>query len=137
VFRLTHYADHQFGAHAHGVGAVVVIAAFAFETWYMLFGLSMLRNYFRQHVFNHDFHVSQWGLICPFVAYAVLGSLFYKNFASNPLVVGIVLTTATAAIVLFAILAVKQMRCLRARGMADGHDCPAQSISTQIETAAS
>jgi hypothetical protein len=137
AFRLTHYADHQFGAHAHGIGAVVVTAAFAFETWYMLFGLSMLRKYFSQHVFDHDFHVSQWGLICPFVAYAVLGSFFYKIFLPNPVILGIVLATGASAIVLFSILAVKQLRCLRARGMADGHDCPAQSISAQTERVAS
>ena len=135
-FRLTHYMDHQFGAHLHWLGQVIVVAAFAFEVWYMLFGLSMLKNYFKNHFFNSEFHVSQWGLICPFVAFAVLGAFFYKNFVPNPVSYAVILLAMLTSVVAYIMLFKKSAICAAITRKVKGHDCsdslipkPAQSSS--------
>jgi len=59
---------------------VVVSVGFAFMTWYLFMGFVLLRNYLREHLFtSKNFDESQWGLICPMVAYAVLSTFLYKH----------------------------------------------------------
>ncbi|MBN2718165.1 MAG: hypothetical protein JXX14_20135 [Deltaproteobacteria bacterium] len=122
-FRLTHYMDHQFGTHLHWLGQVIVVVSFAFEVWYMLFGLSMLKTYFKNHFFNHEFHVSQWGLICPFVAFAVLGSFFYSSFVPNPVTYAVILMAMLAAVVSYFMLFKKSAICAAITKKVKGHDC--------------
>jgi len=113
AFRLIHYMEHQHGAHIHWLGQAVVILSFAFEIWYMAFGIAMLKDYFKNHFFNKEFHVTQWGLICPFVATSVLGSFFYKVFVPNPISYGLVLVSMIVAITAFSMLMAKSLKCSR------------------------
>ena len=133
-FRMTHYMDHQFGAHLHWLGQVIVVLAFAFEVWYMVFGLSMLKDYFKQHFFNKEFHVSQWGLICPFVAFAVLGSFFFKNFVQNPVSYGVILLAMAASIAAYFTLFKKSAICAAVTRKVKGHDCSDSLIPQQGES---
>lgn len=110
-FRMGHYFEHHWQAHAGVYFAIVITTAFAFETWYMLFGLSLLRNYIKKHFFKKEFYVTQWGLICPFVAYAVLAGFLYNAFIPNPLTYGVVVVTMAFAVVLFGILMYRQLTC--------------------------
>ncbi|MBN2529739.1 MAG: hypothetical protein JXR76_25335 [Deltaproteobacteria bacterium] len=135
-FRLTHYMDHQFATHLHWLGQTIVVLSFAFQVWYMLFGLSMLRSYFRQHFFNREFHVSQWGLICPFVAFAVLGAFFYKNFVPNPVTYIVVLLAAATSVLAYAVLFKKSAICSAITKKVKGHDCSDSLIPNAIPNAA-
>lgn len=110
LFRFGHYLEHQHGAEMGPYFLMVMTAAFAFETWYMLFGLSLLKNYFKKH-FSKEFYVSQWGLVCPVVAYAVLGSFVYKIFLQNAGLYWLVIAVMWASILLFLTLIIKQCRC--------------------------
>ncbi len=110
MFRFGHYLEHQ---HAFEMGAyylIVMTVAFAFETWYLLFGLSLLKNYLKKH-FSKEFYVSQWGLVCPVVAYAVLGSFVHKLFVQNQGLYWLIIATMTVSILLFFTLLWKQCRC--------------------------
>ena len=109
-FRIGHYLEHNFGAHFQAYFMLIVTIAFAFETWYMLFGLSLLKNYFKNDFFK-EFHVSQWGLVCPLVAYAVLGSFVYNTFVQSSLFYYGILIVMLITIVLFFSLLIKHMRC--------------------------
>ena len=72
----------------------------------------MLKDYFKKHFFRKEFYVSQWGLICPVVAYAVLGSFVYKVFVQSPILYLTILVTATMSVLLFFMLLVKHGKCL-------------------------
>lgn len=133
-FRLTHYMNHQFGMHLHWLGQVIVVVAFAFEVWYMLFGLSMLRGYFRNHFFNREFHISQWGLICPFVAFSVLGAFFYRNFVPNPVTYGVVLIAAAASVIAYGMLFKKSANCATLTRKIKGHDCSDSLVPTSASS---
>jgi len=111
AFRLGHYFEHQFGAHLHIYFTVVILTAFAFESWYMMFGLSLLSDYFRKHFFSREFYISQWGLVCPFVAYAVLSAFVYSVFINSVVFYVLVITAAGVSIALFAILIRRQLAC--------------------------
>ena len=110
AFRFGHYLEHYFDAHLAGYFMVVTTLAFAFETWYMLFGFSLLTDYFRKY-FHQEFHVTQWGLVCPLVAYTVLGSFVYKFFVQSSILYTVILTTFTLTVILFFTLLYKQMQC--------------------------
>ncbi len=110
MFRFGHYLEHQHGFEMGPYFLIVMTAAFAFETWYLLFGLSLLKDYFKKH-FHKEYYVSQWGLVCPVVAYAVLGSFVHKVFISNDALYVLVLATMIAAITLFFTLLKKQCSC--------------------------
>lgn len=109
-YRLAHYFAKHHEAHAHIYEQVTMTAAWAFETWYMLFGLVLLADYFRKY-FNKDFTVSQWGLVCPFVAYAVLGSFVYSLFLPYDFMFYFIVLVVVVTILLFINLLVKQLSC--------------------------
>ncbi|MBT4334363.1 hypothetical protein HOD61_00935 [archaeon] len=111
AFRIGHYLEHNFAMQMGPYYLLVMTLAFAFETWYMLFGLSLLKDYFTKYFFKKEFYVSQWGLVCPVVAYAVLGSFVYKVFVPSVLLYLTILGTTLVAILLFIILFIRQGRC--------------------------
>ncbi len=110
AFRVGHYLERQFDAHLSIYFMLVVVIPFAFQLWYMAFGLYLLKEYFNDN-FRKEFHVSQWGLVCPFVAMAVLSSFVYMLFIPHAilfwLISGLLFFTA------FLILGLlrRQLRC--------------------------
>ena len=111
-FRIGHYLEHHHGAHLHNYFMIIMITALAFETWYMMFGLALLRDYFKKYFFD-EFNVSQWGLICPFVAYSVLSAFTYSIFFKNIFFYFLSLTALSIAVILFFMLLYKQLACQR------------------------
>ena len=111
AFRIGHYLENNFAMHMGPYFLLVMTIAFAFETWYLLFGLTLLKDYFTKYFFKKEFYVSQWGLVCPIVAYAVLGSFVYKVFVPNALLYLTILGTTLVAVLLFIILFIRQARC--------------------------
>ncbi|MCF7855948.1 hypothetical protein K9N08_00080 [Candidatus Gracilibacteria bacterium] len=111
AFRLGHWLEKFHAAELGNYFKIVMTTAFAFETWYLFFGFVLLADYFRRHFFR-EYHVSQWGLVCPLVAYAVLGSFVYKVFAPI-LLTKIVILTTTAVVVLLFFFLLKKMFCCR------------------------
>ncbi len=111
LFRFAHYANHQHGLDMSVFTFVIMSLFFAFETWYMLFGLALLLDYLKNHFFSGEFYVTQWGFVCPVVAYSVLASFMYKVFAASIFFYGIALFFATLAVVLFFVLLNRQRGC--------------------------
>ena len=109
-FRIGHYLEHHYGAHLQNYFMMIVVVALAFETWYMAFGLVMLKDYFKKY-FHEEFHVSQWGLVCPFVAYSVLSAFVYKEFVQNAFFYVLPLIVLAFTVTLFFVLLYKQMLC--------------------------
>lgn len=111
LFRFGHYLEHQFGAHLDAYFIIVVGGLFAFETWYMLFGMMLLIDYFKKDFFKKEYYVTQWGLICPFVAYAVLASFTYHSFLNSFIFYGLSLIFMGISIILFFNLLFRYMKC--------------------------
>lgn len=105
LFRLGHYFEHQFHFHLDAFFTIVVVAPFAFQTWYFLFGLSMLKDYFKKDIFKREYYVSLWAFICPFVGYAVLGSFVYKFFSQSGFVLAAVFVSLLLAVIFYAFVA--------------------------------
>ena len=112
AFRIGHYLHNHFNVQLDAYYMIVMVTAFAFETWYMVFGLSLLQDYFKKH-FKKEFHVSQWGLICPFVAYVVLGSFVYNLFWSNVVMFWFLLLVTSFMTILFLGLLKKNYSCVK------------------------
>ncbi|PIE48034.1 MAG: hypothetical protein CSA42_00820 [Gammaproteobacteria bacterium] len=111
AFRFGHYLEHQHGAHLDSYFAIVTAISFAIETWYLLFGLLLLKNYFKKDYFHQEYYVTQWGLICPIVAYSVLASFTYKAFMPSFIFYGLAITFMLVAIVFFFDLISRYLRC--------------------------
>lgn len=114
IFRLGHYLEHHYNAHLGSFFMVVMTTAFAFQLWYMMFGLSLLSDYFKKH-FKKEFHITQWGLVCPFVALAVLGSFVYATFSSNIVLFVFIVALIYFTSMLYFVLLAKQFQCARAK----------------------
>jgi len=112
AFRLGHFLEHHHGFELGAYYYLVVGAAFAFEVWYMLFGLSLLWDYFKKDHFR-DFYVSQWGFICPLVAFVVLGSFVHKLVLTSPWLYGVFVLTIMVTIILYLELLIKHFKCSR------------------------
>jgi hypothetical protein len=112
AFRFGHYLESHQGFELGAYFYLVMGVAFAFEVWYLLFGLSLLRDYFRKNHFR-DFYVTQWGFICPMVAFVVLGGFVHKIVASSPILYGILAITLVATILLYFELLTKHIKCAR------------------------
>jgi len=111
LFRFGHYLNHQHGIDAQAFSLVSVALFFAFETWFMLFGVALLSDYLKKHFFKGEFYVTQWGFICPVVAYAVLASFMFKVFAASLFFYGIVIVFTALVVALFFMLLYRQSRC--------------------------
>jgi hypothetical protein len=90
-YRYSHYLHNQLGMHAESFGAIMVILFWAFQAWYLFFGIIFLKHYLANDFLKKEYYVSQWALVCPFVGFAVLGA-----FASN--VMGGVTIASTMAV---------------------------------------
>jgi hypothetical protein len=111
AFRLGHYLEHNFQFDLGPFFLLVIGIAFAFETWYLLFGISLLKEYFKKHFTREEFYLSQWGLVCPFVAYAVLASFAFGAFLPSVFFIAAMAFGLVASIALFWILFVRQLKC--------------------------
>lgn len=110
AFRFGHFLEHH---HEFTMGSffyIIMGFSFAFEIWYLLFGLSLLKDYFKKHHFN-EFYVTQWGFICPLVAFVVLGSFAYNVVLQSKILYGIFVLTIIVTIILYIELLIKHIRC--------------------------
>lgn len=125
-FRLAHYLHHYFHFQTELLAFAVITVSFAFQTWYLWFGLALLKDYFRKNFFKNEFYMSQWGLVCPFVSYAVLGSFVYKVFLPSPIIYGMILISMLVAITFFFLLLWRHVKCReRTRRTAGAISCQA------------
>ena len=111
-FRLGHFAEHVM--HAKNIAVLMkfgMVTAFAFEVWYFWFGLVMLKDYWREYFKNH-FHVSQWGLICPFVGFTALGGFVFKLFAPYTAFQYFIFGNLIFVAILYLVLLKRQTKCL-------------------------
>jgi len=94
MLRYGYYFQHKFDTQLPSAAfAFIVSAGFGLMTWYMLLGLFMLRSYLKNYLFNTKyFDESQWGLICPMVAYAVLSTFVFKHGLPYTLTMAVALT---------------------------------------------
>lgn len=111
AFRIGHYLEAQFGFHLGSYFLLVTTLSLAFETWYLLFGLALMSDYFTKDFFKKEFYVTQWGLVCPVVAYAVLSSFVYSTFVQSKFFYILPLAVTFVAVVLFFMLFYKQAKC--------------------------
>jgi hypothetical protein len=111
-FRLGHFLESTHGFELGAYFYFVVGLAFAFEIWYMLFGFSLLVDYFRNNHFK-EFYVTQWGLICPLVAFAVLGSFAHKIVFTSMVLYGVLVTFMFLTILVYFELLSKHIKCSR------------------------
>jgi hypothetical protein len=109
-FRLGHYFEHQFDVHLKMYFTIVTTIPFAFQTWYFMFGLSMLKDYFKRDFFRKEYYVTLWAFICPFIGYAVLGSFVYKLFIPNPVIHAVILASTFIAIVFYAFVGLRYFK---------------------------
>lgn len=112
LFRFGHFLEKQHGVHLDAYFLVVITVSYAFATWYMLFGLTLLKDFIKNDLFSKHYYVQLWGIICPFVAYAVLGSFVYKVFMPWEGFLIATLVSAFIAIGLFADLFIRHIRCI-------------------------
>jgi hypothetical protein len=111
-FRLAHWLEHHHGAELHAFMLILMVGALAFETWYLAFGSLLLKDYFGKEL-KDEFHVSQWGLVCPYVAYAVLTAFVFALFVPTTVMFWWGVFLLVVLVWLFVFLLRKQLSCLR------------------------
>lgn len=109
AYRLGHYLNHVFHAPIlFTLAKLIVFALFAFQVWYFAFGLSMMRGYWKGYLLK-NFHISQWGLVCPFVAFVALGLFFANSFFLNTYFISFLMAVFAFVIGLFFFLLKRQI----------------------------
>lgn len=119
-FRFGHFLEHHHGLELGAYSYLVIGFSFAFEIWYLLFGISLLREYFRKNHFK-EFYITQWGLICPLVAFVVLWGFVYKIVFASPILYIIFVLVMIITIAFYIELGIKHIRC--AKGKAKKLEC--------------
>jgi len=117
LFRYGHFFDHQFSGHLpKAYFAIVTATGWAFMTWYLLFGLFVLKNYFKKYMFRRSyFDESQWALICPMVAYAVLGAFVYHTLLPYSFVLIVIAFFMIMDVLVLTYLMVRQFMAIKQR----------------------
>lgn len=121
LLRYGYYFQHKFHVQLPAaLFAFVVAVGFGLMTWYMALGLFMLRDYFRKYLFSlRYFDESQWGLICPMVAYGVLASFVFKHALAYPLIQGVILFFMALDVVILLSMLIRQILKIRGRCCTD------------------
>jgi Kef-type K+ transport system membrane component KefB len=70
-----------------------------------------LKDYFKKHFWKKEFYLAQWGLVCPFVAFGVLGSFVYKLFLPTGFFYWFLVALSAMTSVLFFILLSRHFKC--------------------------
>ena len=115
ILRYGYFFQHKF--HQPLPPALFTFLAgfgFALMSWYLLLGLFLMRDYFKKYLFNMAyFDESQWGLICPMVAYSVLATFVYKHGFAYPLLLLVILGFMALDVLVLGTMLVKQFRKIR------------------------
>lgn len=114
-FRLAHYAHAQLGMHLEWAGPVIVASVFAFQTFYLGFGFVLMRTYLMRDFWRGEYHPAQWGMVCPFVAWSVLGAFVGGSVLSGAPLVVAVLASLSVSIVVFLAVLVRMLSCAGVR----------------------
>jgi hypothetical protein len=109
AFRFGHFLETHHGFSLGAYFYIVIGLAFAFEIWYLLFGLSLLVTYFKQNHFK-EYFVTQWGFICPLVAFVVLGGFVYNLVIQSAILYGVLIIVLVATIALYFELLLKHFK---------------------------
>lgn len=110
AFRFGHFLEKHHNFHLDWYFYVVIGFSFAFEIWYMLFGLFLLKDYIKNNHFK-EFYLTQWGLICPLVAFVVLGAFAHNIVIASKILYGTLVIIMLTTIVLYFELFYKQIKC--------------------------
>ncbi|MFZ2154350.1 MAG: hypothetical protein WAV16_03920 [Candidatus Moraniibacteriota bacterium] len=110
AFRYGHYLERQFDFHLGAYFVGVILLTFAFQTWYLFFSLVLSKDYISKNLFK-EYHISQWGLVCPLVAYGVMGSFVYANFVANAFLLNVIVALSILFVIFYLYLLVKQLHC--------------------------
>jgi len=110
-FRLGHYLEKTMWFHIDYFFYFVIVGGFAFATWYLIFGLMLMKKFFQNHFFKKEYYVQLRGLICPFVAYAVLWSFAYKVMWNNIIIYYVILWSTFVSIILYLIIFRRYISC--------------------------
>lgn len=113
LFRLGHYYANQTGTNADLFLFFVIIWAFTFETWYLLFWFSLLKKYFQEQFFQKEFYVTMRWLVCPLVAYSVLWAFAYQQFFNSPIIYWLVLGFIVLSVITYIIIWKKNIWCTK------------------------
>ena len=108
-FRLGHYLENRFHYHLDYFFFFVILTTFAFQTWYLLFSLGLIKPFWRHDFISKNFYLTQWSLICPFIAYAVLGAFASAEFGKNQIIFGLSTVSLSIGIIIYIILAYKHI----------------------------
>ena len=110
ILRYGYYFQHKFHQPLPpALFAFLACSGFALMTWYTIMGLFLMRDYFKKYLFNMAyFDESQWGLICPMVAYSVLATFVYKHGLSYPVILALVLVFMALDVVILGTMLIKQ-----------------------------
>jgi hypothetical protein len=112
LFRLGHYIEHVYAVDLHAYFFLIIGLFFSFEIWYLIFGINLLKDYFKKHHLK-DFYMTQWGFICPFVAFVVLGSFAYNVVFTNVVLYSILIVTLYGTVLFYIELLIKHLKCSR------------------------
>jgi hypothetical protein len=112
AFRFGHFLKVHHGMNVDVFVYLVVGFAFAFEIWYMIFAISLMKDYFKKHHFK-EFFPTQWGFICPLVGFLVLGAITYHTVLQSPIIYGLLVISLILSVILYIELLIKQIKCLR------------------------
>jgi tellurite resistance protein TehA-like permease len=110
MFRMGHYFQHWFNFDSSVFSTLVVVIPFAFQTWYMAFGISMLKDYFKKDFFRKEYYVSLWAFVCPFVGYAMLGAFMYKFFVPNVFTQFVIFASILTAVGFFIFIGLRYFK---------------------------
>ncbi len=133
IFRLGHYMEHQFGAHMHTFNQISIVTGYAFEVWYLIFGIALLKDYLKKDFFKKEFYISQWGFVCPFVAFAVLGSFFYGVTVQSPVSMAVNIAAMITSVSIFGMLFKRHLLCSEVMGKKERMSCISAQPAAELQ----
>ncbi len=117
MLRYGYYLQHKYHVPLpQALFTLTVCFGLGLMTWYLILGLTLLKDYFRDYLCNSSyFDESQWGLICPMVAYGVLTTFAYKHGMAHGAMMALTLIFMVLDVFVLTCLIIRQYRKLQGK----------------------
>ena len=80
LYKFNTYIKNTFQSDLSALSYFSVIISFLFTGIYILIVLYLTKDYFLKEFVKSEFYPSQWGIVCAFVGFEVLGMYVYGNY---------------------------------------------------------
>jgi hypothetical protein len=109
-YRAALYLDSYLAFDVKSISAFIINASYAITILWAVSTLYFIRDYLQNHFIKSEFSPPQWGMVCGFVGFQVLGVYVHGFFLGYSIISVLNYISVILAVIVYTLIAIKFMR---------------------------